>query len=52
MGASSGDLSWIASIISVGQVGSWFVVLRWDPALKLSHMLTQGNPWYTLGFES
>ena len=26
--------------------------LWWDPPLKLSHMITQGNPGHTLGFEN
>ena len=24
----------------------------WNPPLKLSHMITQGNPGYTLGFDN
>ena len=26
--------------------------LWWNPPLKLSHVITQGNPGYTLGFDN
>ena len=29
-----------------------YTVQWWNPPLKLSHMITQGNPGYTLGFDN